>query len=447
MKIQQYWVLAIVLPLWLVACQILPTERRPDSTHPERESSPFVSVDGTRFIRFGEPYYFVGANFWYGAYLGRTPEGRERLVKELDALHALGIRNLRVLAISEKTSLTMAVEPAVQTEPGVLNEELLRGLDVLLAEMAKRKMVAVLYLTNYWQWSGGMAQYMSWTTGKPPFDPDASGDWNGFMQNSAAFYRDEQAQQWYRDVIRQVISRTNTANGRRYIDDPAIMSWQLANEPRPGSDSDGRPFFEHYKKWIQSTAAYIKSLDGNHLVSTGSEGAMGTLRDIALYIEAHDTPEVDYLTFHLWPKNWSWLDIREPEQTYSLAQAKAKAYVLRHIEAARQLNKPTVLEEFGVERDDGAFSPTSTTRIRDDFYRAMFELIEQQARTGAPIAGSNFWTWGGFGAAQHADFLWRVGDPFTGDPPQETQGLNSVFAEDKSTLRVLRKHADLMNNL
>lgn len=42
-----------------------------------------VNADG-QFVRDGKPYYFVGANFWYGAILGSEGEGgnRERLHKE-----------------------------------------------------------------------------------------------------------------------------------------------------------------------------------------------------------------------------------------------------------------------------------------------------------------------------------------------------------------------------
>ena len=59
-------------------------------------------------------------------------------------------------------------------------------------------MKAVLYLNNFWQWSGGMSQYMAWFNGKPVVDPDVTGDWNAFMDNSAAFYREPQAQEAFR---------------------------------------------------------------------------------------------------------------------------------------------------------------------------------------------------------------------------------------------------------
>lgn len=428
----------------LVSCSSAPP--RPSAGEaPVADHNPFVTVDGARFLRHGKPYYFAGANFWYGAYLGSTPEGRVRLVKELDLLKQLGITNLRVLAAAEQTVLSMAVSPAFQLTPGQYNPTLLTGLDVLLDEMAKRDMVAVLYLNNFWQWSGGMAQYMAWLTGEPPLDPDVTGDWNGFMQNSARFYRSDQAQLWYQDYIRILITRTNSVNGRVYAEDPTIMSWQLANEPRPGSDRDGRPYFPQYKDWIATTARFIKSLDARHLVSTGSEGAMGTLRDLALYQEAHSLAEVDYLTFHLWPKNWSWFDVTRPEATYAETVAKSKAYILEHIQVARALGKPTVMEEFGIERDGADYRQTSATVQRDRFFKEIFGFMENQVRLSAPVAGSNFWTWGGVGAARSTDHVWRTGDPFTGDPPQEPQGLNSVFAGDKSTLDILREHARFMS--
>lgn len=434
--------------LLLAACGTI--DRETSSGNGDQSSvsgNPFVTVEGDKLVRRGKPYFFVGTNFWYGAYLGSTEEGRSRLQKELDQLKSIGVDNLRVLASAEQTELTMAVSPALHLAPGQYNEDLLIGLDVLLAEMAKRDMVAVLYFNNFWQWSGGMSQYMAWLTGEPPLDPDITGDWNGFMQNSARFYRSEEAQKWYRDLIRVIVTRTNSITGTPYADDPTIMAWQLANEPRPGSDADGRPFYPDYKAWVQSTAQYIKSLDANHLVSTGSEGSMGTLRDLNLFKDAHDLPNIDYLTFHMWPKNWGWFDVKRPEQTYSQAMANSKAYILQHIQVARELGKPIIMEEFGIERDGGDYRLRAGTGQRDRFFREIFDFIETQVKIGSPLMGTNFWTWGGEGIAQSGDFIWRTGDPFTGDPPQEPQGLNSVFSRDTSTTKVLSDHARFLKSL
>ncbi|MDO3383213.1 glycoside hydrolase 5 family protein [Gilvimarinus algae] len=404
----------------------------------------FVSVQGTTFVLNGEPYRFAGANMWYGAYLGAPGElgDRERLLRELDLLQSYGINNLRVLAASESSELMRAVRPAiVENAEGDLNESLLQGLDFLLAEMAKRDMKAVLYLNNFWQWSGGMSQYVAWFTGEPVFDPDVTGRWNPFMQNSARFYRLPEAQALYRQVIESVLTRVNSVNGVAYNRDATIMSWQLANEPRPGSDAEGRPNYPHFEAWVHDTAGFIKALAPHQLVSTGNEGAMGTLGDAALFERSHASDNIDYLTFHMWIKNWSWFDVTRAEQTYEAAWEKARAYMQTHMAIADRLNKPIVLEEFGVERDAGVFARGSSTEYRDRFYGQVYDFIEHNAEADGPFAGSNFWAWGGFGKTERADFMWQPGDDFFGDPPQEPQGLNSVFSDDTSTLELIKAHA------
>ncbi len=43
--------------------------------------------------------------------------------------------------------------------------------------------------------------------------------------------------------------------------------------------------------------------------------------------------------------------------------------------------------------------------------------------------------------------MWKEGDPFTGDPPQEPQGRNSIFISDHSTIGIIRDHAAKMKRL
>lgn len=448
------WIMAALL-LALGGCgkssapATAPEEKPADVVQVTETANEFVTVNGRSFSRQGKTYYVVGTNMWFGAYLGS--EGavgdRERLIRELDLLQRTGINNLRVLAASEQSELMRAVRPAIVTAPGEYSEELWVGLDFLLDEMAKRDMTAVLYFNNFWQWSGGMSQYVSWFEGTPVFDPDVTNEWNAFMQNSAKFYRMEEAQTLYRDIIKRVVTRKNTINGKLYNEDPTIMSWQLANEPRPGSDEDGRINFPAFKNWVHETSKYIRELAPKQLISTGNEGSMGTIRDMALFIESHQSEYVDYLTFHMWLKNWGWFDATKPEETYESALAQAKKYINDHVEVANQMNKPIVLEEFGAERDGGSFEVSATTVYRDRFYEEFFDLIHAHSASGDALAGSNFWAWGGFGRTQNADFMWKEGDDFVGDPPQEPQGLNAVFDTDASTLDVIKKHADKMAQL
>jgi mannan endo-1,4-beta-mannosidase len=74
-------------------------------------------------------------------------------------------------------------------------------------------------------------------------------------------------------------------------------------------------------------------------------------------------------------------------------------------------------------------------------------LIEQRAAAGDAIAGSNFWAWGGYGRTTNEDFMWKEGDDFVGDPPQEPQGLNAIFDTDSSTLEIIKSHAQKLQAL
>lgn len=410
-------------------------------------NSDFVAVQGTQFMLNGKPYAFVGTNMWFAAYLGsENPEygDRQRLVRELDFLKANGITNLRILGSSERSPLRDSMRPAINYKGEVEHEDILAGLDFALAEMAKRDMKAVIFLNNFWEWSGGMATYLSWVNGGEIVDmADPEKPWPAFALFSAQFYANKEADALYQKYIQTLLSRTNSFNGTAYRDDSTIMAWQLANEPRPGDGEVSRPNLSAYYAWIKRTTSLIKSLAPKHLVSIGSEGTMGCINLEECVVTAHKDTGIDYFTFHMWLKNWGWFDVQNPEQTYTGALEKANAYIDHHIALAKELDMPAVLEEFGLERDQGSFAPNSSTQYRDKYYEFVFSKIELSNQKGGPLVGSNFWAWGGFGKAMHEDAVWRKGDKtFVGDPPQEPQGLNSVFANDTSTLEVIRKHAD-----
>jgi mannan endo-1,4-beta-mannosidase len=105
------------------------------------------------------------------------------------------------------------------------------------------------------------------------------------------------------------------------------------------------------------------------------------------------------------------------------------------------------MDEFGLGRNGGEILPGTPTTARDQYYRLICGVLEDSARAGAPIAGSNFWAWGGEGCAQHPDGMWRPGDSFVGDPPQEPQGRNSIFVSDTSTLGIITRHAMNMRRI
>jgi mannan endo-1,4-beta-mannosidase len=408
----------------------------------------FVRVEGRRFLLNGKTYRYVGTNLWYGAYMGSAGAfgNRDRLKRELDALNALGVTNLRVMGASEDSPLRNSMKPAFHGARPPYNEELLGGLDFLLAEMDRRGMKAVIALGNFWEWSGGFVTYLYWTNGGHYIDMnDPAHPWPAFANFSARFYASAKAVALYHHYVAAVIERRNTVTGKLYRDDPAIMSWQLANEPRPGGDTAGAQFDAYYA-WLAKTADFIKARDSNHLVSTGNEGLKGCVESEDCVTRTNAPRGIDYMTFHIWPLNWSWIDPKKLSETYPGCETKVRDYIATHLRVASQVNKPAVAEEFGFVRDGGAYAPSVPTTFRDRFYRLVFDAVEDSARRGGPFAGTNFWAWGGEGRAQHSDFMMRAGDTsYVGDPPQEPQGRNSVFDSDASTLAIIGGHAARLN--
>lgn len=407
------------------------------------QTNPFVQVVNGHFERAGKPYYYVGTNFWYGAILGSEGQGgdRKRLCKELDYMKSIGIDNLRILVGADgERGVKTKVEPTLQIAPGIYNDTILAGLDYLLKEMGKRKMVAVLYLNNSWEWSGGYGFYLEHVgLGKSP-RPNEDG-YPAFMNFVAQYAENEQAHQLFYDYVKYIVSRTNRYTGKKYVDDPAIMSWQIGNEPR-AFKKDALPSFE---RWLCETSALIRSIDKKHLISVGSEGKWGCEGDLRCYERVCADRNIDYCNVHLWPYNWNWARKDHLLEDLDVSCKNTQEYIDEHLTICARLNKPLVMEEFGYPRDGFVFDLNTPTQGRDGYYKYVFSLVADNAETGGYFAGCNFWGWGGFAQPKHVQ--WQVGDDYTGDPAQEQQGLNSVFANDKSTLDIVKEQAYRMKKI
>lgn len=402
--------------------------------------SAYVRVEGRTFSIGKKPYYFVGANYWYGGLLGlETNERRgiERLRRELDHLKQNGVTNLRILAGAEGVGPmngVIRVGPPLQPTQGKFDGHALDGLDLVLDEMRKRDMRAVIFLSNNWEWSGGWQQYLiwnkeidaKWLTQKP--------DWDELRDLTTKFYSCQRCIADYFAQVRYVLKRKNRVNGRRYTADPTIMAWEIANEPRPMRPAAN----EAYSRFIRNSAALIRSLDKRHLITAGHEGRIGTESN-ELFESVHDDPNIDYLTIHIWPKNWGWLKADDMSGTLQNSIDKTRDYISDGLKSSTRLNKPLVIEEFGMPRDSFSFDPASAVGMRDTYFSSILTFIGP--KSGA--AGANFWAYGGVARPVKGQTYWKPGDELMGDPPMEEQGLNSVFDSDATTWRVIRSFADL----
>jgi len=350
------------------------------------ENRGFVRRDGTHFVLNGRRIYVAGTNSYYQMIHRRT--GHAGADEVLDEMQARSLTVLRTWAFQDQVEKEGCLQcaPARRLGPSerpidFIDPETLVALDQTLAEADSRGIRVVLTLVNNWDDYGGMNRYTLWRFGSVRHD---------------AFYTDTTIHTWFRELIALLVNRVNTVNGRTYRDDPTIFAWQLANEARAGFIAAAA-----LNTWIGEMSAYIKSIDPNHMVSTGIEGFYGPRHlnrntDWWMpfhgqdFIDNHRHPTIDYASCHIWPQNWGW----DPIGRTSRAMSKARHYLQQRIDdACDVLGKPLMVEEFGIPRDDlSAASSVGTTRVRELFFRDLYyETCAASAAGGGAFAGTAVW--------------------------------------------------------
>jgi mannan endo-1,4-beta-mannosidase len=385
-----------------------------------------LTVKGTRFMKGGKPFFISGFNYWAGPTLARVGNqaGWDQVRRDLDGIQAAGINMIRTCVATEgPDSEPYRIVPTIQPAMGQYDPAGIGGVLRFSEEIAKRGLHAIYMMNNFWQWSGGFAQYLSWAgAGAIPYPPPTpGGSWDRFQHFCGDFYTNAQAVGAYDAFIRFLVPKL--------AGNPVII-WELANEPR------GMTNIGAYHKWIDSTARLIKSLAPSQLVTTGSEGQTASPHYAGLDVVAdHGSAAIDFICFHMWAANWGWVNKDNLAKGTPRALEKAKKYVNEHAAAAAKVGKPILLEEFGFPRDGGSFDPTSPVTLRDQYFQETYALVQSLLPT-TPMAGIMPWAWAGDSRPPRPGQFWKPGDPFIGDPPHEEQGWYSVFDKD-TTLKLI----------
>src|SRR5581483_9324472 len=76
-----------------------------------------------------------------------------------------------------------------------------------------------------------------------------------------------------------LLNHVNIYTHVAYKNDPTILAWQLANEPRcDGANTSAYPRSPRCTPdatilpWVTAMASYVKSIDSRHLLAVGDEG-------------------------------------------------------------------------------------------------------------------------------------------------------------------------------
>ncbi|KAL6781917.1 hypothetical protein ACKKBF_B09950 [Auxenochlorella protothecoides x Auxenochlorella symbiontica] len=340
----------------------------------------FISISDGKFVdEECREFTWVGANTWRmleaQAGLGGT-DGKavENLMQQAAALN---ITVLRVFATGVTPELPL------QLEPGKYNQVALEALDGVMAAAADNDIRVTLVLARNWDGPDNKAAYASWNGLESPDD----------------FFTSPAAQKGFQEHMQFMAERVNSVNGRVYKEDPAIFSWNLMNEPRyfdnnTACQSQTGTCTNAMQKWIEVSAAALKAADPNHLVAIGSEGFWGTNSpkldqnpsngDWAAqtgqnFVENTQAKGIDYAAIHVWPDNWN------------VPTSYLTEWVTQHMEDARTLGVPLVVEEFG--KNVTGHTEQELAKARNPVFQAIFDLLEESIANDDVLKGAQYWMW------------------------------------------------------
>jgi len=356
-------------------------------------NTPFVTTKDGKFYIGDDEFRFVGTNNYYLHY-------KDKLMIDavLDDAQAAGFNVIRMWGFLDGDSNSVVENKAymqpsqgVYTRPTWAEHDFVSGwdqMDYAVSEAAKRDIRLIIVFTNYWDDFGGIIEYVNWYNKKYGY---TKGD-IGFLEKKD-FYTNEEVKGYYKDYVRHLIQRTNQFNGRKYIEDPTIFSWELMNEPRNPKLDGGK--IEDVTNWADEMSKFVKSLDPNHMVALGDEGSFNNRSDWDYMQQAqhlYDGSEgvdfeavlaldaIDFGTYHLYPESWG---INHSHMEWG------RKFIIDHINVGKNLNKPVILEEFGISANLGR----NRELIYTDWLKAVYD------HDGAGVL---FWMYASIDTSEHA---------------------------------------------
>ncbi|KAG8982292.1 hypothetical protein FRB90_006892 [Tulasnella sp. 427] len=320
----------------------------------------YVKTSGQKFTANGSTYFLVGENAWWMFTLASTAD----MDKAFADIAATGATTVRTWGFNDVVgSCPSGNTVCFQTWSGstpTIQTAALTKFDQIVASAKSHGLRLIVPLTNNWSDYGGMDVYVKQITGTTNHDY--------FYTNSAVITA-------YKNYVNTFVTR--------YKNEPGILAWELANEPRctgSGGTSTGTCTKSTITSWITTMSAYIKSIDTNHLISIGDEGfglSGGDSNAAYGYTSGLDfaanlaISTVDFGTLHLYPVPWGASD----------STTWGNTWITNHANVQKSVGKPVILEEYGV---------TGTTSAQVTVYTSWLNTVVSSGMTGSLIwqAGS-----------------------------------------------------------
>lgn len=352
----------------------------------------FVTRQQDRLVEDGREFRFISVNMPDVLQIisnyrfdGETAATRLRIPDEYEQRDAirtvrqLGGRVLRTFVITSNTDGAPTAMFDVSKNPVVGREPALLALDRLL-QISREEGVRLLI---------PLIAYKSPLRGDPAtYGPDF------WVVGSATNLK-------FKNMLAQLLGRTNTLTGEPYRDDPTIFGWQTGNELVIGDD----PVRRH---WLHDIAAYIKHLAPHQLLVDGRNKPNDVYDQ---YGEFCPDPNIDAVSYH----------------TYvNLPQADTPAGTLRLIRGQLRGKIPLIVSEVAM------YTPPAALR-------ALFDEIIADGTVGANWWAIRFHNRDG-GFYKHSDRGSKFEDLNWPGFPDESGNLPEVTRE-RELLDILREYA------
>ncbi|KAK7284450.1 hypothetical protein RJT34_19196 [Clitoria ternatea] len=334
-------------------------------------NSGFIQRNGTHFIQNGKPYYINGFNAYWLMTVASDQSTMSKVTTTFKEASQHGLNVARTWAFDDGGN------KAFQTAPGSYNENVFKGLDFVISEAGKIGVRLILSFVNNWNDYGGKSMYLQWARE------------NGHLvTNDDDFFTNPFIQNYYKNHVKNVLTRKNTITGLAYKDDPTIFAWELMNEPRTQFDVFGKSI----QNWVSEMAAYVKSIDNNHLLEVGLEGFYGeTMPEKRLFnpgfqigtdfISNNQVPEIDFATIHIYADEWVSGTDEEAQNAF------VDKWLPAHIQDSNDVLKmPIVVTEFGMSSKASKY----TVDKRNNYFRKVYDFIYNSSNNGGPCAGGLF---------------------------------------------------------
>lgn len=307
----------------------------------------FIKTSGTNFTLDGSPFFVTGVNNHYLTY-----GSQDEVTRVLDDAVAMGANVVRTFLQPVIGSLdgskptiwdwrlegeasNLAVKgtyllhwDSSQNRMAINDgENGMQKVDFLIAEAGKRRLRLIIAVLDFWAFTGGAQQMRAWYGSRDA--PGVQSQYNTDLskEKSEFFFQDPRTKRDYKTWVSHVVQRVNPLTGLAYRDDPTIMAWELMNEGNAQPEA-------LRLAWTGEMSAYVKSLDSNHLVSSGHANILDPkLADLTI-------PTLDFGTWHGYPL-YNKLTVQQfNEMIPEFCQLAARA------------KKPVLLEEFGHARSN-----------------------------------------------------------------------------------------------